>query len=172
MRITGLKKQRLISKDRHVDLEQLFTYELSSISHAIANDGSLTKTNKAQTLHNFEVNVQPLTMINLCRSLKSSTAVFVDHMACVQKLTPRASVSTLGDLYTELTKYVQVAFKESDTVQVVSDKYDTLNSIKAGERKRNEKIADSPEIAVHSTNKIIPRNMRASLANPKRRKTI
>ena len=38
----------VISKDKSVDLEQLFTYELSSISQAIANnDGSLEKTNKA-----------------------------------------------------------------------------------------------------------------------------
>ena len=76
----------VISKDRSVDLEQLFTYELSSIPQAIANnDGSLTKTNKAQTLHDLEANVQPLDHDKLVQVIrKSSTAVFVDHMACAK----------------------------------------------------------------------------------------
>ena len=50
----------------------------------------------------------------------------------MQKLTSRAGISTFGDLYNELTKFVEVAFREGDTVHVVSDKYDTLNFIKAG----------------------------------------
>ena len=72
----------VISKDRSVDLEQLFTYELSGIPQAIANnDGFLTKTNKAQTLHDLDANVQPLDYDTLKQVIrKSSTAVFVDHM--------------------------------------------------------------------------------------------
>ena len=78
----------VISKDRSVDFEQLFTYELSSIPQAIENiDGHLAKTNKAQTLHDLEANVQPLDHDKLMQVIrKLSTAVFVDHMACVQKL--------------------------------------------------------------------------------------
>ena len=49
----------VISKDRSVDLRELFTYELSSIPQAIANsDGSLSKTNKVQTLRDLEADVQ------------------------------------------------------------------------------------------------------------------
>ena len=96
----------------------------------------------------------------------SSTAVFVDQIACVQKLTSRAGISTFGDLYNELIKFVQVAFREGDRVHVVSDKYDTLNSIKTGEKKRSGNVTDSPEIVVHSANQILPRDMRAFLANP------
>ena len=49
----------VISKDRSVDLKELFTYELSRIPQAIANsDGSLSKTNKAHTLRDLEADVQ------------------------------------------------------------------------------------------------------------------
>ena len=64
-----------------------------------------------------------------------------------------------------------MAFREGDTVHVFSDKYDTLNSIKAGDRKRHGIVTDSPEIVVHSANQILPRDTytRAFLANPKNR---
>ena len=32
---------------------------------------------------------------------KSETAVFVDHMACVQKLASRGEISTFGDFFNE-----------------------------------------------------------------------
>ena len=61
-KISSLKSDRdlfaklmVISKERSVDLEHLFQYELSSIPLAIAEeDGSLAKTNKAQTLRDIE----------------------------------------------------------------------------------------------------------------------
>ena len=152
-----------------MDLEQLFTYELSNISQAIANnDGSLAKINKALTLHDHEANVQSLDHDKLMQVIrKSPTAVFVDHMACVQKLTSRAGVSAFGDLYNELTKFVQVAFREGDTVHVVSDKCDTVNSIRAGDRKRCGNVADSPEIVFSKPD--TAKRYEAFPANPKNR---
>ena len=45
----------VISKDRKVDLEKFFKYELSDVPLALANnDGSLANTNKAQTLRDLE----------------------------------------------------------------------------------------------------------------------
>ena len=84
-----------MSEGRSVDLEQLLTHQLSSISQAIANnDGPLPKTNKAQTLHDLDVYVQSLQNDKLMQVIrKSSTAVFVDHMKCVQKLTSRSGMS-------------------------------------------------------------------------------
>ena len=84
-----------------VDFKELFTYELFSISQAIADsDGSLSKTNKAQALRDLETDVQStdhlMQIVN-----KSETAVFVDHMACIQKLTSRGGISTFGDLFNE-----------------------------------------------------------------------
>ena len=176
MRITELKKTETyldsfysFQKTEVWTWNSYLPYELSNIPQAIANnDESLTKTNKAQTRHDLEANVQPLDHNKLMQVIgKLSTAVFVDHMACVQKLTSSAGISTFGDLYNGLTKFVEVAFRKGDTVHVVSDKYDTRNSIKAGERKCRGNVADSPEIVVHSANQILPRNMMTFIANPK-----
>ena len=78
-----------ISKDQSVDLKDLFTYELSSIPQVIANsDRSLSKTNEAQTLRDLEEDVQSTDHEHLMQTVnKSETAVFVDHMTCVHKLT-------------------------------------------------------------------------------------
>ena len=121
-----------------MDLKELFTYELSSIPQAIADsDGSLSKTNKAQTLRDLETDVQSTDNEHLMQIVnKSETAVFVDHMACVQKLTSRGGISTFGDLFNELTKFVRLAFREGNTMHIVSDKYDALNSIKDVHRRQ------------------------------------
>ena len=52
-------------------------------------------------------------------------------------------------------------------MHIVSDKYNSLNSIKAGERKRRGNIAGSPEVVVHSVKQVLPRNIKTFLANPK-----
>ena len=88
-------------------------------------------------------------------------------MACVRKLTSRGGISTFGDLFKELTNFVCLAFRAGNTVHIVSDKYDSLTSIKAGERKRRGNIAGSPEIGVHSVKKVLPINIKTFLANPK-----
>ena len=95
-------------KSRSVDLKELFTYKLSSIPQATANsDGSLSKTNKAQTLRDLEADVQSTDHEHLMEIVnKSETAVFVDHMACVQKLTSRGGINTFGDLFNELINFV------------------------------------------------------------------
>ena len=159
----------VISKDRKVDLKELFTYELSSIPQAISNsDGSLSKTNEAQTLRDLEADVQATDHEHLMQIVnKSETAVFEDHMACVQKLTSRGGMSTFGDLFNERTNFVRLAFREGNTVHIVSDKYDALNSIKAGECQRCGNIAGSPEVVVHSVKQVLSRNIKAFLANPK-----
>ena len=121
-------------------MEQLFTYELSCYPQAISNsDDSLAKTNKAQTLHDLEAETDSLDPEVFMRDIhKETTAVFIDHMACVQKLSSRAGMNTFGNLLDGLTSYVQAAFKEGDVIHVVSDKYDSTFSIKSGERKDEE----------------------------------
>ena len=159
----------VISKDRNVDLKELFSFELTSIPQSSVNsDGSLSKTNKAQTLRDLESHVQATNRDHLMELMnKSDTGVFVDHMACVKKLSSWAGINTFGDLYAGLTNFVQEAFKEGDIVHIVSDKYDAPLSIKSGERIRRGNIAGSPEIVVHSEKQVLPRNMKTYLANPK-----
>ena len=52
-------------------------------------------------------------------------------------------------------------------MHVVSDHYENDISIKAGERKRQGSILGSPEVDIHSRERIIPRNMKAYLSNLK-----
>ena len=66
-----------------------------------------------------------------------------------------------------LQNFVHLAFSEGNTVHIVSDKYDALNSIKAGERRSRGNITGSPEVVVHSVKQVLPRNTKTLLANPK-----
>ena len=97
---------------------QLLTHELSSISQVIANnDGPLPKTNKAQALHDLEVYVRSLQNDKLMQVIrKSSTAVFVDHMACVQKLTSRSGISPF------LEKVIQCMLSQISTTLSIPSK--------------------------------------------------
>ena len=88
-------------------------------------------------------------------------------MACVQKLSSRAGISTFGDLLAGLEKFIRLGFLEDNIVQVVSDRYDSTLSIKAGERKRRGHTANSPEVCIYSKDQVLPRDMKAYLANPK-----
>ena len=67
-------------------LGKLFTYELTNIPLSIANpDKSLAKTNKAQTLRDLEDATESIHLEALSAdSDKSITAIFIDHMACVE----------------------------------------------------------------------------------------
>ena len=68
--------------------------------------------------------------------MKMHTAVFIDHMACIQKVSSRAGINAFGDLTDSVSQYVMSAFSEGDTVHVVSDHYENDISIKAGEQER------------------------------------
>lgn len=162
----------VISKERNVDLENLFEYELSSIPLAIADeDGSLAKTNKAQTLRDLETEISSTLFheefMSTCGTNKTENGVFIDHMACVQKVSSRTGVNTFGDIVVDLEKFVNTAFTEGNTVHVISDRYDSDQSVKAGERKRRGFKRDSPEVIIHSEQQSLPRNMRNYLSNPK-----
>lgn len=90
-------KLMVISKERSVDLQHLFKFELSGIPLAIAEeDGSLAKTNKTQTLRDIGGKTESTVYVEEFQDLIRD--VFIDHMACVQKLISRAGIETFGDL--------------------------------------------------------------------------
>ena len=170
-------KLLVISNDRKIDLQRFFEYELSSYPLAIANaDGSLTICNKAQTLRDLEAiadaSQDPNTFAGTIATEKHFTATFIDHMACLQKMASRTGVQTFGDLADGLQKIVENAFRDGDTVHVVSDRYGNELSIKAGERKRRGQTIESPEVKIRSRDQALPRNMKAYLSNPKNKDNI
>ena len=103
------------------------------------------KTNKAQTLRQLEEEASASLDVDTFKEVvtnRTQTAVFIDHMACVQKLSSRAGISTFGDLLAGLEKFIRLGLLEGNIVQVVSDRYDSTLSIKAGERKRRGHTAN------------------------------
>ena len=52
-------------------------------------------------------------------------------------------------------------------VALISNRYDSKLSIKAGERKRHGCLSNSPEVIVNSKDQVLLRNMKAYFANPK-----
>ena len=153
-------------------MKTLFKHELTNVPVAIANsDGSLYKANKSQTLKDIELETGATLYYddfrNTVRGQNAHTAVFIDHMACIQTVSSRTGINTFGDLTDSVCQYVMSVFSEGDTVHVVSDHYKNDISIKAGERKRRWNIVGSPEVVIHSREQILPRNMKAYLSNPK-----
>ena len=133
---------------------------------ALANDdGSLAKTNKAQTLRDLESNATTIQTVPE-RNLQE-TALFIDYMAVVQILAVKGGIRTFGHLVCEVIKFIKRGSLEGNCVHVVSDRYDFVKSIKAGERKRRGANINAPEIKVKSREQAFPSSLRAFLSNPK-----
>jgi hypothetical protein len=97
----------VVAKEREINMESLFEYEFSRVPLAIAYaDGSLSKSNKSQTLKDVEAKAsKSLYQEEFTHSLRDQgehTAVFIDHMACVQKISSRVGVNSFDDLLDDL----------------------------------------------------------------------
>ena len=104
----------VISQQRKVDLQELFTYELESVRMALTNSyGSLSKTNKAQVMHVLEEHGSPWKDPELFTQVyvndKENTGVFIDHMAAVQKCSSRPGINTFGYLLTCIAQLIKVS---------------------------------------------------------------
>ena len=161
-----------VSKDRNIDLQKLFKFELSNVPLALANnDGSLSKTNKAQTMKDLEAYAPAIHTTDSFiddpeRDLKH-TAVFIDYMAVVQTLSSKGGIRTFGQLVFEVIKIIKRGFLEGNCVHVVSDRYDYAESIKSGERKHRGATSDSPEIKSKARDQVFPCSLKTFLSNPK-----
>ena len=139
---------------------------------ALANDdGSLAKTNKAQTLRDLESYAPSIhttdSFVEDPERDRQGTAVFIDYMAVVQILSVKGGIRTFGQLVSEVIKFIKGGFLEGDCVHVISDRYDHEESIKAGERKRRGANISAPEIKVKARDQVFPSSLRAFLSNPK-----
>ena len=163
----------VVSKERVVDLEKMFQFELSSIPLAIAEDEeTLARGTKANILHELEkeitASLSPQDFIDRRRAHKNETSVFIDYMVCIQRLSSRKYICTFGDLINALETFIETAFTEADIVHLVADRYDTNMSIKAGERKRRaDMYNEAPEIIIRSSQQAMPRSLKSFLSNPK-----
>ena len=86
---------------------------------------------------------------------KENTVAFIDHMAVVQKCSSRSGINTFDDLLTCISQFVLSAFRKGSPVPLISDRYDSKLSIKAGERKRRGCRSNSPEVIVNSKDQVL-----------------
>ena len=87
----------VISKDRDVDVEELFSYELSSVPLSLFNfDGSMVKCNKSKLLEELEKGQEMLE--TLPDEVKPTTWI-IDFMALIRMvLTESSDAKTFGEL--------------------------------------------------------------------------
>ena len=101
---------------------------------------------------------------NTLLATEASTSI-LDFMAVVQS-TNHTGLQTFGDLADRLEVSIFSAFKDSNIVVVVPDKYDTQYSIKSDERMRRQKTTCS-EITIFNDSQKLPKNFKAYLGNTK-----
>ena len=106
----------------------MFEHELTNVPIAIAySDGSLYKANKSQTLKDIELETGATLyyddFMNTVRGQNAHNAVFIDYMACIQKVSSRAGINTFVDFTDSVCQYVMSAFSEWDTAHVVPDHF-------------------------------------------------
>ena len=132
---------QVISKDRDVDVEELFTYELSSVPLSLFNfDGSMVKCNKSKLLEELEKGQE--TFETLPDEVKPTTWI-IDFMALIRMVLTESSdakTKTFGELSDLLLNLVLRKFSTScSLVSVVCDRYDHKDSIKSEERARRSR---------------------------------
>ena len=129
----------VISKDKDVDVEELFSYELSSVPLSLFNfDGSMVKCNKSKLLEELEKGQE--TLETLPDEVKPTTWI-IDFMALIRMvLTESLDAKTFGELSDLLLNLVLQKFSTScSLVSVVCDRYDHKDSIKSEERARRSR---------------------------------
>ena len=99
---------------------------------SIANsEKSLAKTNKAQTLRDLEDETEAIHPETLpADSDKSTMAICIDHMTCVQNMGSRAEIHVFGDVLKIFMSIINEAFKNAQTVHIFSNKYDPYTQSK------------------------------------------
>ncbi|KAJ8030514.1 hypothetical protein HOLleu_26961 [Holothuria leucospilota] len=149
----------IVSQKRRVNLREVFSYSLGSISFPLASaSGSLAKTNKAALLHAIEENA-----VNCVVSeVPSNAAMVVDGMAHVQ------SMQVIPDTFGELAEAVLsqicglAVTNKCSRVDFVTDRYDSV-SIKNFERSRRAQ-SGSQMFKIYSGDQKTPRQFKKFLS--------
>ena len=94
-----------------------------------------------------------------------SAAYIVDLLAIVQMIT-KGNMTSFGELSDQLAHIVLTKFKFANAVQVVPDRYDYEDSIKAGERIRRSKWRPI-EIRIQNRETKLPSSLKRYLSSGK-----
>ena len=161
----------VISKDRDVDVEELFSYELSSVLLSLFTfDGSMVKCNKSMLSEGLKKGQE--TFETLPDEVKPTTWI-IDFMALIKMvLTESSDAKTFGELSDLLLNLV---FRKSSAscflMSVVCDRYGHKDSIKSEERARRRRSL-MQEIQVRNRITSIPKRRRRFLSNCKNKENL
>ena len=127
------------ANSRDVNLREVLSYELSTVPYSLAHaDGTLRKSTKSILLTELEkmVNVKPTLPAT---GSTIATAQVIDGMALVQIL-KSGGASTFGELADKHFDMVTAPLRQPgcSRVDVVFDRYDRVQSVKSGERRRKK----------------------------------
>jgi len=101
----------IVSNPRKLNLKEVLSYELSTVSFALAHqDGSLRKTTKSVLAKQLEEQVEVLPRL---LSSSSETISIINGMAMVQML-KSAGASTFGDLATKYFTSITAPLSQSN----------------------------------------------------------
>ena len=159
-----------VSMSREIDLKDVLAHELSAVPLSIFHPtGEMRKTNKSQLLK--ELVGETIESIQyLINEIKDNSATIIDFMAIVQSLN-KSGLVTFEDLANRLESAVLSSLKESNTLALVPDRYDVVNSIKSDERFRRQKT-DTPVFDIGSDNQKLPKNIASYLGNLHNKKNL
>ena len=148
----------IAANSRDVNLREVLSYELSTVPYGLAHaDGTLRKSTKSILLTELEkmVNVKPTLPAT---GSTIATAQVIDGMALVQIL-KSGGASTFGELADKHFDMITAPFRQHgcNRVDVVFDRYDRVQSIKSGERKRRSVDTPSLEVKIAGPNTPVPK---------------
>ena len=156
----------IAAKSRAIDLKEVFSYELSPVTFALAHkDGSLRKSDKSVLMSVLEETVTVLPQLPSDSAIP--IALMVDGMAFIQKLRSGGAVN-FGDLCAWYYRQLVNAFRRNrcSRIGVVLDTYRKV-SIKSGERERRGASSNSLEVTMHSPATPVPRQWQKYISNAK-----
>ena len=149
----------VVGQKRKVDLQNLLSYELSSVPVSLChNDGSLRKTQKSVLLHELEKGICSSSMK---KNIQAITVV--DLMATIQSI-PKSSKKRFGEFSIAILENILAKFKESNQIHVVPDRYFN-QSIKDLERNRRGSKVMPLEVMIHSADTKLPGDIKRFLTS-------
>ena len=148
----------IVAQIRQFDLEMLFSYELSNTPLSIAtSDGAIRKTQKSTLMNMLEERVKNIKVSDNIQ-IDHTTCVIYDLMAELQSSKTIANESlTFGDFAQKFVSLIVRKARNSGRIDIVSDRYNVVESIKTFERNRRSKGKHCIATKIHKPNVPVPK---------------
>ena len=138
-------KLLVVSQTRKINLQAILKYELSAVPLSLFfPDGTRRTTGKSKLLAELEFEGSSVPTLPILPKSDEKAVTIIDFMAIVQKVVI-AKPKFIHEVQTHIESHIRTAFKESDIVAMVPDRYDIQMSIKEGERSRRGSSRNQPD---------------------------